>query len=456
MSDEKPADADTANLSAEVESLRAELAAQKGQGGARGGWWRTPICFVLLALVVLLAPLTVVARWVHSEVADTDKYVATVAPLASDPDVQEALARRITNLIFQYVDVSDITDEAASALERQGLSSRASDGLRALSGPIDGAVQNFVSEKVLAVVQSDAFEQAWVNANRQAHNQMVAALTGETDGAVTVQGDEVRVSMAAFVETVKAALVDQGFRLAERIPPIDATFVVLDTSQLSKAQNGFHLLDLAATVLPVITLLLAALAIFAARKRRTALIAAALCIAAGMILLGLVLAGLRPLYLDALPASSSQAAAATVYDTLIASMRRNLRIVGVTALLIAVVAWLAGPSTSARRIRSGAVGSVTWVRENARGYHVDTGDVGHTLWDLRNPIQIGIVTLGLLSLLWSLPLSAAHFTWTVVLMLLAWFVLQVLATPREVTADGVGTDGAVKTGDDAAKRRSSP
>jgi hypothetical protein len=56
------------------------------------------------------------------------------------------------------------------------------------------------------VVASDAFANAWVQANRTAHAELVKALTGEGGGAVTVENDTVSVNLAAFIQTVKQAL----------------------------------------------------------------------------------------------------------------------------------------------------------------------------------------------------------------------------------------------------------
>ncbi|WP_194896383.1 hypothetical protein [Catenulispora pinisilvae] len=46
---------------------------------------------LLLALAALLAPLAVASVWMADEIGDTDRYVATVAPLATDPAVQNAV-----------------------------------------------------------------------------------------------------------------------------------------------------------------------------------------------------------------------------------------------------------------------------------------------------------------------------------------------------------------------------
>src|SRR5262245_53871483 len=102
----------------------------------RSGRWRAPVATVLIVLGALLAPLAVVARWAHSEVADTDRYVATITPLATDPAVQEAITNRITNEIFVRVDIQSLVAQAVDALVKQGVPDRVADPLRALATPL--------------------------------------------------------------------------------------------------------------------------------------------------------------------------------------------------------------------------------------------------------------------------------------------------------------------------------
>ena len=87
----------------------------------RAGWWRPTIAALLVVIAALCAPAAVVARWARDEVSDTDRYVATVTPLASDPAVQSAVINRITTEIFTRVDVQAVTNQAADALAAQGL-----------------------------------------------------------------------------------------------------------------------------------------------------------------------------------------------------------------------------------------------------------------------------------------------------------------------------------------------
>ncbi len=74
---------------------------------------------VLVRSARILAPLTVVATWAHDQIGDTDAFLETVTPLASDPAVQNAIADRITQEINQAIDVEEITGEALTALSGQ-------------------------------------------------------------------------------------------------------------------------------------------------------------------------------------------------------------------------------------------------------------------------------------------------------------------------------------------------
>ena len=78
---------------------------------------------LLIVIGCILAPLSVVAVWAKNQVTNTDRYVATVAPLADDPAIQNAVADRVTAEIFSYLDVVGITNQAVDALAERCLRS---------------------------------------------------------------------------------------------------------------------------------------------------------------------------------------------------------------------------------------------------------------------------------------------------------------------------------------------
>jgi len=204
----------TGDERAELERLRAEVATLRAQvqrgdtapvgpvaAGRRAARqrWRTIVAVVLITIACVLAPLSVVAVWTKNQVTNTDRYVATVTPLASNPDIQNAIADQITNQVFTYIDVKGLTTQAVDALAGRGLPPRIADQLQALEGPIAGGIQSFTRTQVGKIVQSQAFADAWTQANRVAHQALVKTLTGQGDGAVTVQGDTVSLNLAPFI-----------------------------------------------------------------------------------------------------------------------------------------------------------------------------------------------------------------------------------------------------------------
>jgi hypothetical protein len=54
------------------------------------------VASLLIVLGCVLAPLAGVAVWARNQVTNTDRYVTTVAPLARDPAIQNAIADQIT------------------------------------------------------------------------------------------------------------------------------------------------------------------------------------------------------------------------------------------------------------------------------------------------------------------------------------------------------------------------
>jgi hypothetical protein len=352
---------------AELERLRAEVARLREQaaagpptsrsGVARGtrsarGYGRTLVAVLLIGVACALAPLSVVSVWARSEVTDPDRYVETVAPLAHDPAVQKAITNNLTNIVFQYVDVQGITNAAVDALQgRDLLPPAVANQLHALAVPLANGVQSFTQDRITQVVQSDAFAQAWEQANRSAHEQLVNALTGQ-GGAVTVENNAVKVNLAAFLDVVKQRLVANGFELAARIPEVNATFTVFESSDIQKVQRGFAVLDTLGYWLPFILVAIAAVGIYAARNHRLAFIGAGIGVTVAMLVTAIALQVVRSVYLDGVPANVLPPdAAAVLFDTVVRFLREAVRALALVGVLVALGAFLTGPSTTATTVR---------------------------------------------------------------------------------------------------------
>ncbi|QIT49026.1 hypothetical protein HCX60_22545 [Streptomyces antibioticus] len=374
---------------------------------------------LLIILASLLALLSVVAVWTNSIVRDTDRYVATVAPLASDPDVQQAVTRRVTDAVVQRIDVDGLVGELSDAAAERGVPPRAATLIGGLTGPISSGLKELVGSTVERVVSSPAFETIWTDANRRAHAAVDKALTGQAGGAVSLKNNQVAIDIGPIVQQVKERLVDDGFGLASRIPEVQTDFVVVEGDSVGKIKTYLRVLEILGTWLPVITVLVAAAGVFLAAHRRRALIGAALGVLVAMVVLGVALTVFRAIYLDHLPAGASEAAAGSIYDALVRFLRSGIRAVGALALVTALGAFFVGPSRPAvftRHFFSKGIGAG---RDVAMSSGLRLGAVGRFTHRYKPWIGAAILLVAAIVLFtWNYP-TMAVVIWTAVIVLIA-------------------------------------
>jgi hypothetical protein len=433
-----PDDGEIRRLREEVASLQAQLSAagtvptRPPASHHRG---RSIVATSLIVLSCILAPLAVVSIWASREVSNTDRYVQTVAPLASDSAVQAAVANTITDQINQRLDLSGLTNQVLTALSNNGLSPQAAATLQGLNGPITSGVQSFLHTAVVKVVDSQAFVTAWEIANREAHKQLVALLAGH-DGAVNAKNGTVQINLGPFIAQVKEQLIAQGFGFANQIPTINASFTLLESKDITKAQNAYRLLNALGLWLPFVALGFGLAGVYAAKNHRHAVIGLGLGITAAMLVLGAALAVSRPLYLNAVPTNVlPRDAASALFDTLIRFLREALRATALAGIVVAAGAFLTGPSATARRVRNACVRGIGWLRDVAESDGMKTGSVGAWTYAHKRVLHIGAVVLGL-AILTLLPHATISGVIAVtVLVLVAVGIIEFLGRPPAATAE---------------------
>ncbi|MEV6203411.1 hypothetical protein AB0M64_26060 [Streptomyces sp. NPDC051771] len=420
----------------ELTRLRARVAALEatsGQGAPKREHHRLRSFFSALLVVIgcVLVPLGLVAAWTADLLGDTDRYVQTVTPLASDPDVQAAVANRVTGAVMEHIDLPALLEGVAP--DERPLAEKA---LGKLGDSLESAVSSFVHDRAQDVVASPAFQTIWTDANRAIHTSLDRALTGDQEGAVKIQTDTVTIDLAPVIERVKERLVDSGLTVAGKIPEIHTDFTVLRSDDIGKAKTGFALLQTMGVWLPVIAVLLVAGGVLLAVRRRRALVAAALGFAFAALVLGIALTVFRTVYLNALPSSVSPAAAGSVYDTLIRFLRTSVRVCVVLGVLVALAAWLSGPSRPAVLARGLWHSGIAATRSTADRAGMRLGPVGgfvrrfHTwiVWILVGGAALAFV-------LWPHPTGWVVFGLALALL----FALAVTDFLAGEDGDGAGT-----------------
>ncbi|MGW1170899.1 hypothetical protein [Streptomyces sp. NPDC001153] len=380
---------------------------------------------VLIVLTCILVPVALLATWVHDIALDTDRYVATVAPLATEPAVQDAAVHRITEAVGTHVDGKRVAGDIASWLQSQGLPPIAADAVSRLGPQIDSAVDSAVTKIATRVVHSNAFATVWREANRGAHNAVVHALTGKGRGAFGVSDGTVTLDVGTAVDRVKKELVDAGLKPAEKIPQVNKQLVLFHSDELAKFRKGARLLDIVGNWFPVIVVLLGVAGVFLAHHRRRALARTALGAAFACLVVAIGLVVARSYYLDHLPPQvQSRAAAGAVFDTLLRFLRVSLRTAVVLGVVVALGAYFVGPGRLPVAVRGYSDHTADSAARWAAAHHVGAGRVG--AWALAYRRAVTLLVLLIIALVFALWNHPTVLT-VLLLVLVLLGVLAVLA-----------------------------
>jgi hypothetical protein len=389
--------AEREDLEARVESLEAKP--QKRQRTRR---ILTPI---LVALSILVFTITVPAAWGARTVLNTDRYVATVAPLADDPAVQASIATKLTDQVFSALNVQATLSDALAAL-----------GGRAtvLAGPLTIAVKGFVRDQVEKVVASDAFKTFWVEANRFVHTQVLAILRGDTETISTREGKVLLnllplVNLAlGSIQTVASDLVGRDVALPQiseedvpsaaiakleqalgvDLPDTYGQVVVYDSEDLAALQKALYLFERLLVLLLVLILILVAASLLVSTRRRRTLIQLAAGAAVGLVVIRRIAIMSRDTVFDRVDTQRFPSVR-VLTDDLMESLFRYTAILLAIVLLVLLIALITGPYPWAVTVRG-------WVRDGTHAIAAAFSgerlpDSGRVRWlrDHRDALMLG-------------------------------------------------------------------
>lgn len=419
---------------AELQRLRAEAAKRR----RRRIGWRAPVATLLVLLGCVLAPVSVLGIWTANQVSDTDRYVANMTPLISQPPIQNALTDKVTNAITSNLDLSGYVNQASGALNDRGFD-RVGGLLQSVGPSIVGAVNGYIHSTVHSLVTGPRFANTWVQVNRVAHQTLVTALSGGK-GAVSTSNGQVTIDLAPFINIVKENLSARGFTLIDKLPPIHPTMQLFSSEDLTKAQSLYRLINNLKIVLPILTLLLIGAGVYVAKGHRRALVAAGLGFAASMLVLGIALQIGRSIYLNSVPESVLPSdAAAAAYDTLVRFIKDGLRAMLVVGLVVAVAAFFTGPSATAVKTRRAIVSGFGWLRGLAERKGVSAGPAGAWTYAHRKGLRVSAVALmALIFVFWDQPSAALGITLAIVLLALLGLIELIGRPPAAPAPEPAG------------------
>jgi hypothetical protein len=397
----------------------------------RGTWGWTLLASVLITVGALVAPLAVVASWARVALSDTDRFVAAYAPLADDEDVQAYVTDQAVTAINEQIDLPQITADVVDGITQLGTGPAATRALELLKGPAATGLQSLIENGVSRFVASDAFANVWATALRVSHTQILAVMGDDPDGVLTVDDQgAIGVQLAPIIDAAKAALLDQGIGLASQIPTIDRTVVVAQVDALPTAQLAYAVVVALGSWLPWVVILLLAAGVLVARRRSRSLIWAAVALALSMVL---TLAALAVGSVASLSAIDARVVppdvTALLYDTVVGDMRGTAVSVLVLAIVVAAVAWLAGPFPVPRRLRGVVRAGAGAVRAAGERRGITTGRTGDWIYTWRTALLAAVAVIAAAVVLFVRPLTVGITLWTLVLAALAVAVLELVQRP---------------------------
>jgi hypothetical protein len=430
-----------AELVAQLAELRAEyevLQRQQEESEKPRRLHRPSRHWVSIACVVLgglLLPLAVLVRWTSNTVLDTDSYVETVAPLAQNEDIQEALSFRVSVILLDAIDFQMLAEEALPP--RAGF----------LAAPIESGVRVLVQDVVDGLVSTQAFERLWEDVNRVGHENVVAVLTGEGNDTLDTADGKVVVRLGPIAGEVLDRLDDiLGTDLKNSIPDerLDGEFVLVESDELASLQDEISLFDRLSWLIPILTIALLAASVVISRPRRLAFRRLGIAVVAPMTISLLLYDWVRSQYVGALPDDvHNPDAAAAFFDITTRFVPRDMRVLLVVGVVILFLTWLFGPTGWAGRARVWWDTLVGRVGDKSEGR--DVGVAPRWVADNKRTLLAFAVALGVLTLLvWTRPTGLVVLTVIVVVVLLMAVTSLVAEIGRraERADTGGGTDAA--------------
>ncbi len=388
------------------------------------------VCLVLAAVLTVPASFS---YWGQRTINDGQRYVDTVGPLVDSPEVQTAIATRVTDAIEKQVDVEALLNEAFSGVIQDR------PRLKLLIGPLAGAVNGLIQTQVQNFIASDAFRNLWLAVNTRAQQRLVQLLDGDSSGAVQVQGGDVVLDLSVVVDQVKAQLVQRGLTFVQNAPPIpaaDQQIVILQSDQLKQVRTIYAFSNPVAKWLLVVVALLYLAGLLLSRRRPRTTVIIGIVLAANALLVALLLSIGRQLFINQLTGTVFGPASTVFYDTLLSYLERGQRVMLWLGLILIVVGWFAGRTKTGLAARR----TTTSGLETVGASLADTSVAGAGRWTAANAVWLRIVVgvLGLVVLLWGANISVSRLLWSVVLVAVLLAGIQVL----------VGAGGPAGTPDD--------
>ncbi len=300
--------------------------------------WRSWLPWTLVVLAAVIGLVAALNVWVKRQALSTPHWTNASAQLLENDEIRSALSVYLVNQVYANVDVSKRLEQRLPP-QLDPIAPQLAVGLEQVS--LRAANELFARPRV---------QQLWREANRRAHELLIAVLEGKHGVLVSSNGNVV-LNLRPIVEQL-AEETGLGSRLEGRLPPDAGKIVIMEGNQLEAARTTVKVIRVLSYLLFFVVIALYAVAVYLAPERRKLLMAAGVSV----LLVGLLILVVRRFagnYLvDALTTNPDAKDAVSATWAIGTQLLRNT---GLNAVIfgtgIIFAAWIAGPSRAATWLR---------------------------------------------------------------------------------------------------------
>jgi hypothetical protein len=297
--------------------------------------------FGLATILLFVSSLTV---WSKRQLLDDQAWADSSAQLLANDEVRAAIAQKLSDALFQRVDVEAQLRERLPA-QRKGTAA-------ALAAALQNTVVPAAADRLL---QRPRVQTLWENLNKRAHAGVVRVLEGKDlgkNGNISTANGEVTLDLRPAITRLATRLGLED-KLKANADPNAGQLVIMKSSQLEAAQTAVKILNALSSLLAIAVLALYALAIYLAQGRRRLLLGAT---GASLVFVGLVLASLRRflggVIVDSLVKTEANKHPVSVIWSIETSVLRDIAIILIVyGALVLLATAMAGPNRPAVAFR---------------------------------------------------------------------------------------------------------
>ncbi|MER7522229.1 hypothetical protein ABTZ44_04360 [Microbacterium oxydans] len=421
----------------ELDELRARVALLEQENAELAKPRRRPVARsvvagIVLAVAVLLAPIAAMGTWARLQLVDADRFVATFAPLAADPDVQDFVADQVSSAIQEQVDFDAVVGDVFDGLRELDLPPRASSALSLLEAPAASGLTSLVDGVIHDVVASDQFADIWAQSLRFTHERAVAIMQNSPGTALQLADDGVlSVDLGLVVDRVKDALKERGVGFADLIPAIDRSIPIAQADALVLVRTLYQVAVAAGFWLPWVVLGLVVVGIAVVRNRLRALFWTSAAFAAAFLLLAGGVGIGRTFFIGAVsPSIMTAAAAQSLFDQVTSLLSPTIAALAMVGVLIAVWAWGAGTSRAAVALRSALDSGFSATRGTWERRGLSTGRLGLMIERFHGPLLLVGMAIAVLVLVVTRPVTFGTVLGVTAGLVVFVIVIELLRRPE--------------------------